>query len=93
MFHAGHDIAENVTGPDTRASRAALYRYNEDSAVIYSKGTIWIQMPFTVCLEARSSIASVTASAPRKDELNGAACAGTANPSCHHFARRSRHVG
>jgi hypothetical protein len=29
MFHAGHDIAENVTGPDTRASRAALYRYNE----------------------------------------------------------------
>lgn len=27
MFHAGHDIAENVTGPDTRASRAALYRY------------------------------------------------------------------
>jgi hypothetical protein len=25
MFHAGHD----VTGPDTRASRAALYRYNE----------------------------------------------------------------
>jgi hypothetical protein len=29
MFHAGHDIAENVTGPDTRASRAALFRYNE----------------------------------------------------------------
>lgn len=29
MFHAGHDIKENVTGPDTRASRAALYRYNE----------------------------------------------------------------
>jgi hypothetical protein len=29
MFHAGHDIAENVTGPNTRASRAALYRYNE----------------------------------------------------------------
>ena len=29
MFHAGHDIAENVTGPDTRASRAALYRYND----------------------------------------------------------------
>ena len=29
MFHAGHDIAENVTGPTTRASRAALYRYNE----------------------------------------------------------------
>jgi hypothetical protein len=29
MFHAGHDIAENRTGPDTRASRAALYRYNE----------------------------------------------------------------
>jgi hypothetical protein len=28
MFHAGHDIAENRTGPDTRASRAALYRYN-----------------------------------------------------------------
>lgn len=28
MFHAGHDIKENVTGPDTRASRAALYRYN-----------------------------------------------------------------
>lgn len=24
MFHAGHDIAENRTGPDTRASRAAL---------------------------------------------------------------------
>jgi hypothetical protein len=24
LFHAGHDIAENVTGPDTRASRAAL---------------------------------------------------------------------
>ena len=30
MFHAGHDIAENRTGPDTRASRAALYRYNEN---------------------------------------------------------------
>ena len=29
LFHAGHDIAENRTGPDTRASRAALYRYNE----------------------------------------------------------------
>jgi hypothetical protein len=29
MFHAGHDIAENVTGLDTRASRTALYRYNE----------------------------------------------------------------
>jgi hypothetical protein len=29
MFHGGHDIAENRTGPDTRASRAALYRYNE----------------------------------------------------------------
>jgi hypothetical protein len=29
MFHAGHDIAENRTGPGTRASRAALYRYNE----------------------------------------------------------------
>jgi hypothetical protein len=29
MFHAGHDIAENRTGPDTRASRAALFRYNE----------------------------------------------------------------
>jgi hypothetical protein len=29
MFHAGHDIAEDRTGPDTRASRAALYRYNE----------------------------------------------------------------
>jgi hypothetical protein len=29
MFHAGHDIAENLTGPDTRASRAALYRYND----------------------------------------------------------------
>ena len=28
MFHGGHDIEENVTGPDTRASRAALYRYN-----------------------------------------------------------------
>ena len=30
MFHAGHDISENRTGPDTRASRAALYRYNEN---------------------------------------------------------------
>jgi hypothetical protein len=29
MFHAGHDIVENRTGPDTRASRAALNRYNE----------------------------------------------------------------
>ena len=29
MFHAGHDIAENVTGPETRASRAALHRYND----------------------------------------------------------------
>jgi hypothetical protein len=29
MFHAGHGIAENVTGPNTRVSRAALYRYNE----------------------------------------------------------------
>src|SRR5262249_50456343 len=29
MFHAGNDIAENVTGPKTRASRAALYRYSE----------------------------------------------------------------
>ena len=28
MFHAGHDIAEDRTGPDTRASRALLYRYN-----------------------------------------------------------------
>jgi len=29
MFHAGHDIAENRTGPDTRTSRAMLNRYNE----------------------------------------------------------------
>ena len=29
MFHGGHDIQENVTGPDTRASRAMLSRYNE----------------------------------------------------------------
>lgn len=29
MFHAGHDIAEDRTGPDTRASRAMLYRYSE----------------------------------------------------------------
>lgn len=29
MFHGGHDIQENVTGPDTRASRAMLYRFNE----------------------------------------------------------------
>ena len=29
MFHAGHDIKEDVIGPDTRASRAMLYRYNE----------------------------------------------------------------
>jgi hypothetical protein len=29
MFHGGHDIQENVTGPDTRASRAMLYRYNK----------------------------------------------------------------
>ena len=28
MFHAGHDIAENVTGPETRASRTALFHYN-----------------------------------------------------------------
>ena len=27
MFHGGHDITENVTGPDTRASRTMLYRY------------------------------------------------------------------
>ncbi len=29
MFHAGHDVAENHTGPDTRASQALLSRYNE----------------------------------------------------------------
>ena len=29
FFHAGHDIAENKTGPDTRASRAMLFRYKE----------------------------------------------------------------
>jgi hypothetical protein len=29
MFHGGHDIQEDVTGPDTRASRAMLYQYNE----------------------------------------------------------------
>jgi hypothetical protein len=29
MFHAGYDIAQNVTGPNTRASRAALYRYSD----------------------------------------------------------------
>ena len=28
MFHGGHDIQENVTGPDTRKSCAMLYRYN-----------------------------------------------------------------
>jgi hypothetical protein len=28
MFHAGHDIKENITGPNTRASRAALNSYN-----------------------------------------------------------------
>lgn len=29
MFHGGHDIQENVTGPDTRASRAMLDRYDK----------------------------------------------------------------
>lgn len=29
MFHGGHDIREDITGPDTRASRAMLDRYNE----------------------------------------------------------------
>jgi hypothetical protein len=29
MFHGGHDIQENVTGPDTRASRAMLSQYNK----------------------------------------------------------------
>ncbi|MHC2256388.1 hypothetical protein ACVILK_006080 [Bradyrhizobium embrapense] len=29
MFHAGHDLAENRTGPDSRASQALLSRYNE----------------------------------------------------------------
>jgi len=29
MFHAGHDIAKNQTGPDTRASHALLHQYNE----------------------------------------------------------------
>lgn len=29
MFHAGHDLAEDRTGPDTRASRALLSQYNE----------------------------------------------------------------
>jgi hypothetical protein len=29
MFHGGHDIQEDITGPDTRASRAMLSRYNE----------------------------------------------------------------
>jgi hypothetical protein len=29
MFHAGRDVAENRVGPDTRASRAGLYRYND----------------------------------------------------------------
>jgi hypothetical protein len=28
MFHAGHNIKENVTGPNTRASRSPLYRYS-----------------------------------------------------------------
>ncbi len=27
MFHGGHDIKENVTGPGTRASRTALFHY------------------------------------------------------------------
>lgn len=30
MFHAGHDLAENRTGPDTRASRALLSQYDEE---------------------------------------------------------------
>lgn len=29
MFHGGHDIQQDVTGPDTRASRAMLHRYNK----------------------------------------------------------------
>ena len=29
MFHGGHDIQEDITGPDTRASRAMLDRYNK----------------------------------------------------------------
>ena len=29
MFHAGHDIAENRTGPDTRATLLTLDRYSE----------------------------------------------------------------
>ncbi|MHC2465262.1 hypothetical protein [Bradyrhizobium embrapense] len=29
MFHAGHDLAENRTGPDSRASQALHSRYNE----------------------------------------------------------------
>ena len=54
MFHVGHDIAENVTGPESRASRAAHYRYNEALRRYLLDGP-WIQMLSTACREARSS--------------------------------------
>jgi hypothetical protein len=53
MFHAGHDIAENRTGPDTRASRSALCRYNEACGGISSKATTWIPPRLTRYLAAR----------------------------------------
>jgi hypothetical protein len=41
MFHGGHDIQEDITGPDTRASRAMLYRYNEALGGTCAKGITW----------------------------------------------------
>jgi hypothetical protein len=50
MFHAGHDIAENRTGPDTRASRAALcIVITKACAATCSRTTIWTQTRFTCC--------------------------------------------
>jgi hypothetical protein len=93
MFHAGHDIAENVTGSNTRASRAALYRYNDALRRYLLEGHIWTPTPSIACPEARLSIASATMSAPRNSEVTRPACAGTAKPFCRRFARHWRYGG
>ena len=54
IFHAGHDIKENITGPNTRTSRALLFRVSlaRNCDATCSMGITWTPMPTTACLAA-----------------------------------------
>ena len=53
LFHAGHDIAENSTGPDSARAARHFIATTKAYGATCSRVTIWTLTPFTPCRAAR----------------------------------------